>query len=296
MSEDTLQPPRLRSIASRLPILPSQPHPPSAGRSSLISATSQAPPQTTHPLISIATRALQLPRMWVIRLAHRDLQVRTHPSQAFCFRQGWMQIKGPGLVEMKGRKFGRQTDPPSQMGSGTALAPIPSQYYVLFVGACAGFIHIVWLDLTYWRFAHLQMRTKELRDELTQGHPKEDKLDAVPSGLYLSQRNFLCFPMHPQRSCLNMNLGLSDSHLTCTAGAGSQGSGPGTTGHHQAMLERSTSRPHGLGQAGGSSVLCLFHSVSLSFSLPSFSFFPFSPSPSPSPTCTVAVVTTPCQK
>jgi hypothetical protein len=43
---------------------------------------------------------------------------------------------------------------------------------------------------------------KELRGELTQGHPKEGKLDEIPTGLNLSQRNFLSFQCIPKDSIL----------------------------------------------------------------------------------------------
>lgn len=85
------------------------------------------------------------------------------PIPGLCFRLGWIQIKGFGLVEMKCTKLGRQTDPPSQVASGPALAPILSQSYFVLAGACAGVFHRGGLDLTHWHFAHLRMRTKRTK-------------------------------------------------------------------------------------------------------------------------------------
>lgn len=83
-----------------------------------------------------------------------------------------------------------------------------------------------------------------------------------------------------------MNLGLSASHLTCRAGAGSQGldeiigSGPGAfvgEDHRQEGTSK-PSQPRGLGQAGGKSDLCFSQCLCLSLPGLSFSFFIFSPS------------------
>lgn len=109
--------------------------------------------------------------------------------------------------------------------------------------------------------------------------------------LCLSQRNFLCFPVHPQRSCFNLNLDLSASHLTCTAGAGSRDwvrledllareqlsiIKPCWRGHRQ--YRNSPSLPCRLHQAGRQEGC----SLSLSFFLPSVFLLLFSLSPSPS--------------
>lgn len=43
---------------------------------------------------------------------------------------------------MKCAKLSRQIDPPSQVVSGPALAPILSQSCFVFAGACAGVMHV----------------------------------------------------------------------------------------------------------------------------------------------------------
>lgn len=103
--------------------------------------------------------------------------------------------------------------------------------------------------------------------------------------LCLSQRNFLCFPVHPQRSCFNLNLDLSASHLTCTAGAGSRDwvrledllareqlsiIKPCWRGHRQ--YRNSPSLPCRLHQSGRQEGCSLSLSFPVSFFLPAFRF------------------------
>lgn len=69
----------------------------------------------------------------MIRLA----QIFTHLSQGFCLRQGGVEIKTPGLVEMKVR---RQAGLPLQVGSGPAFAFILIQLLLSLCGClCWGY-------------------------------------------------------------------------------------------------------------------------------------------------------------